>query len=183
MRNLLLRHVFYNIRNEGTVQRTWLREKGLGKKMRGGQNKILHSDQHEALIKYAADQAINEGKGATKQMMYNCAMWFHIKEKKSIPSRRWFQLWLWDTPELHTIKTKPIASHHVDIHTEKNLCDWFEKEYKPVLEFTGIRTGKRIHNMDEKRARIAVPAGEEVVVPIRIKEMYFYNNDIRDEEI
>jgi hypothetical protein len=105
-------------------------------------------------------------------MIYNCAMWFRIKEKKSIPSRRCFQLWLRDTPELHTIKTKPIASHRVNIHTEKNLCDWFEKEYKPVFEFTGIRTGKRIYNMDEKGARIAVPAGEEVVVPIGIKEMY-----------
>jgi hypothetical protein len=163
----------YNIKNEGTVQRTWLRErKGLGKKKRGGQNKILRPDQHQALIKYAADQATGGGKGATKQMMYNCAMWFRVEEKKSIPSWRWFQLWLRDTPELHTIKTKPIASHRVDMHTEKSLRDWFEKEYKPALEFTGIRTGKRIHNMDEKGARVAVPAGEEVVVPIGIKEMY-----------
>jgi hypothetical protein len=58
------------------------------------------------------------------------------------------------------------------MHTEKSLRDWFEKEYKPALKFTGIRTGKRIHNMDEKGARVAVPAGEEVVVPIGIKEMY-----------
>jgi hypothetical protein len=29
-----------------------------------------------------------------------------------------------------------------------------------------------MHNMDEKGAKICVPAGEEVVVPIRIKEMY-----------
>ena len=37
----------YNIKNKGTVQRTWLREKkGLGKKKRGGQNKILRLDQH-----------------------------------------------------------------------------------------------------------------------------------------
>jgi len=58
------------------------------------------------------------------------------------------------------------------MHTEKSLRDWFEKEYKPALQFTGIRTRKYIHNMDEKGARIACPSGEEVVVPIGIKEMY-----------
>lgn len=40
------------------------------------------------------------------------------------------------------------------------------------MEFTGIKTGRLIYNMDEKGARIAVPAGKEVIVPIGIKEMY-----------
>ena len=70
------------------------------------------------------------------------------------------------------IKTKPIASHCIDIHTEKDLHNWFENEYQPVLKYTGIRSGKYIHNMDEKGAQIACPAGEEVVVPVGIKEMY-----------
>jgi len=104
--------------------------------------------------------------------MYNCAMWLRVQEDKTFPTWRWFQLWLKNTPELHTIKTKPITSHQVDIHTEKSLCDWFEKEYRPVLEYTQIQTGKYIHNIDEKGARLACPAGEDVVVPIGIKEMY-----------
>jgi hypothetical protein len=70
------------------------------------------------------------------------------------------------------IKTKPIASHSVDMHTEKSIRHWFEKEYKPALEFTGIRTGETIRNMDEKGARVAVPAREGVVVLIGIKEVY-----------
>ena len=37
-------------------------------------------------------------------------------------------------------------------HTKKSLRNWLEKEYKLALEFMGIRTGKRIHNMDEKGA-------------------------------
>jgi hypothetical protein len=49
---------------------------------------------------------------------------------------------------------------------------WFETEYQPALEYTGIRSGKYIHNIDEKGCRIACPVGEEVVVPVRIKEMY-----------
>jgi hypothetical protein len=58
------------------------------------------------------------------------------------------------------------------MHTEKDLRDWFEKEYKPALEFTGIRHGRYIHHVDEKGCRIACPSGEEVVVPIGIKEVY-----------
>ena len=58
------------------------------------------------------------------------------------------------------------------MHTEQSLREWFESEYKPALEYTGIRTRKRIRNMDEKGARIACPTGEEVVVPVGIKEMY-----------
>ena len=161
---------FY-ITKEDSLRKAWLREKK-GKKNKGGQNKILSPDQHDAVIRYAVDQATNGGKGATKQMMYNCIMYLRVQENKSVPSWRWFQLWLQRTTELHVIKTKPIASHRVDIHTEKDLREWFETEYKPALEYTGIKSGKYIHNMDEKGCRIAVPAGEEVVVPIRIKEMY-----------
>ena len=162
----------YYIVKEDSVRKAWLRERTKKKTVKGGQNKILRPEQHQAMIQYAVDQAIDGGKGATKQMMYNCAMWLRVQEHKSIPSWRWFQLWLKNTPELHTIKTKPIASHCVDIHTEKDLRDWFMAEYKPAIEYTNIQTGKYIHNMDEKGARIACPAGEEVVVPIGIKEIY-----------
>ena len=163
----------YKIEKEDTVRQAWYRErKRKNGVAHGGHNKILRSDQHQALIKYAVDQATNGGKGATKQMMYNCAMWLRTQERKTVPTWKWFQGWLKDTPELHTIKTKPIASHRVDMHSEQSLRDWFEKEYRPALKFTGIKTGRLIHNMDEKGARIAVPAGEEVIVPIGIKEMY-----------
>ena len=39
------------------------------------------------------------------------------------------------------------------------------------MEFTGIKNRKYIYNMDKKGAWIAWPVGEEVVVPISIKEM------------
>ena len=84
----------------------------------GGHNKILRPEQHQALIQYAVDQATNGGKEATKQMLYNCAMWLRVQEKKSVLTWRWFQTWLKNTPELYTIKTKPISSHCVDIHTK-----------------------------------------------------------------
>ena len=165
------------ITNEQSVQQAWRREKKRNKRPTkaikgGGQNKILRPDQHQAIIQYAIDQATNGGKGATKQMMYNCAMYLRCQENKSLPTWRWFQKWLKTTLELHTIKTKPIASHRVDMHTEQDLREWFETEYRPALEYTGIRSGKYIHNIDEKGCRIACPTGEDIVVPIGIKEMY-----------
>src|SRR2546421_1573425 len=65
--------------------------KGPEPKKKGGQNKILRPDQHQAMIRYAVDQATNGGKGATKQMMYNCAMWLRTQEGKTAPTWRWFQ--------------------------------------------------------------------------------------------
>jgi hypothetical protein len=178
-----------NVENYQTLKKAWQRERkklealripkklwgqqGKQEKPRwGGQNKILRDDQHAALIQYAVSHAINGGKGATKQMMFNCAMHLRREEKKSPPSWRWFQEWLKGTPELHVIKTKPIASHRVDLHTEQALRRWFEDELLPVIEEHNIQYGWQIHNMDEKGARVCMPAGEQVVVPIGIKEMY-----------
>jgi hypothetical protein len=48
----------------------------------------------------------------------------------------------------------------------------FENEYKPALEFTSICYRDRIHNIDEKGARITCPTREEVIVLIGIKEIY-----------
>lgn len=82
------------------------------------------------------------------------------------------QCWLKNTLELHVIKTKPITSHRVDIHTEQEFKDWFETEYRLALKVTKIKYRKNIYNTDEKGARICMPAGEEVVVLIGITEMY-----------
>jgi hypothetical protein len=92
-------------------------------------------------------------------MLYNCAMWLCVQEKKSVPTSRWFQTWLKNTSKLHTIKTKPISSYRVDIHTKQDLRDLFKKEYKLELEFTGVRSGKYIYNIDKKGCCLACPTG------------------------
>jgi len=166
----------YHIENEKYLIQKWAREKKKDQRQEpvqhGGQNKILRDDQYAAMIRYSADQAMNGRKGATKQMMYSCAMWLRVQEGRSIPSWRWFQTWLKNTTELHTIKTKPIASHRVDIHTSSELRRWFENEYRPALKATKINKARYIHNMDEKGTRLACPTGQEIVVPVGIKEIY-----------
>jgi hypothetical protein len=114
------------IAKEDSVRQAWRREKKRNErqeKLTGGAglNKILSPDQHQALLRYAVDHATEGGMGATKQMMFSCAMWLRVQEGKPAPSWRWFQIWLKNTPELHTIKTKPIARHRVDMHTENDL--------------------------------------------------------------
>jgi hypothetical protein len=49
--------------------------------------------------------------------------------------------------------------------------EWFDK-YKATLVKYSIRKGKNIHNIDESGVRVGCPKGEEVIIPIEIKEMY-----------
>jgi hypothetical protein len=72
----------WKLDNPRTLAKRWRREKqrreriNKGEKIqRGGQNKILDIAQEKALLRYAAGHALNGGRGATKQMLYNCAMW------------------------------------------------------------------------------------------------------------
>ncbi|PMD18623.1 hypothetical protein NA56DRAFT_751299 [Hyaloscypha hepaticicola] len=129
-----------NVKNHDTVRKAWQRER---KKMR--MPKL-----------YAVSHAINGGNGATKQMMFNCAIWMRKEDGKTAPSWRWFIEWLKSILEFYTIKTKPIASHRVNLHTEQALHIWFETEYLPALEDCDIYRGDRIYNMDEKGARICI---------------------------
>jgi hypothetical protein len=63
-------------------------------------------------------------------------------------------------------------SYCVNIHTKQNLCDWFKKEYKLALEFIRVRSKKYIHNINKKGCCLACLTKKDVVIPIRIKEMY-----------
>ena len=71
-------------------------------------------------------------------MIYSAATYLCRQQGKEPPLKHWFQGWLNNTTELYTIKTKPISRHYIDMYTEKDLREWFEKEYWPVLEYTGI---------------------------------------------
>jgi hypothetical protein len=56
------------------------------------------------------------------------------------------------------------------MHSLADLKTWFESQYAYALRETGINllpiydAAKRIHNMDEKGARLACPGGQQVVV-------------------
>jgi hypothetical protein len=70
-----------NIKKEKSIIKAWQRERkrtNSDRPKHSGHNKILKPEQHNAIIRYAMDQATNGSKGATKQMMYNCAIWLRV---------------------------------------------------------------------------------------------------------
>jgi hypothetical protein len=64
------------------------------------------------------------------------------------------------------------VSYCVNIHTKKTFCDWFKKEYRPALEFIGVKHRKYIYNINKKGCWIACLTDKEVIVPVKIKEIY-----------
>jgi DDE superfamily endonuclease len=137
----------------------------------GGQNKVLSDTQSKAIEAYCYEQW-EMGMGATKKMVYAAICFLVVNEqRRKAPSWRWFQKWLKNTPTLHTIKTKPIARNRVETHTEKDIENWFER-YRYTLDKYKVQSARNIYNMDESGARVGCPTGEEVVVPIHIKELY-----------
>ena len=85
-----------------------------------------------------------------KKMIYYYACHLRREVVKESPSEYQFQIQLKNTPELHTIKTKPIPRHYTNIHTKKDLKDQIEKEYLLVLKYTRINSTEFIYNIDEK---------------------------------
>jgi hypothetical protein len=63
-------------------------------------------------------------------------------------------------------------SYYVNIHTKQDLRNWFEKEYKLALKFIRVRSRKYIHNINKKGCCFICSAGEDVIVPIKIKKIY-----------
>jgi hypothetical protein len=63
-------------------------------------------------------------------------------------------------------------SYCVNIHTKQDLRDWFKKEYKLILKFIRVRSRKYIYNINKKGCCLICSVREDVIVLIRIKEMY-----------
>jgi hypothetical protein len=57
------------------------------------------------------------------------------------------------------------------IYSENSFRNWFKTEYCFTLEIIYIKYKRFIYNMD-KKTRICMPTGEEIIILIRIKEIY-----------
>jgi hypothetical protein len=63
-------------------------------------------------------------------------------------------------------------SYYVNIHTKQDLCNWFKKEYKLAFEFIRVRSEKYIYNIDKNGCCLICSAEENVIVLVKIKEIY-----------
>lgn len=78
---------------------------------RGGRNRILSEEEDLAIIKFAEQCAArnNEGEGgeegarSTRQMVFDAIFAIRNGQGKKPPSRRWFQKWLQENPEMWKI--------------------------------------------------------------------------------
>jgi len=115
---------------------------------------------------------------ATQAIIFAAISHLRQAEQRDPLSQVWFQEWLKKTPSLHTIKTKPITRAGIMTHTEKNLKTFFVN-YQNALSKYNIDKAKYIYNMDEFGVRIGCPAGEVVIVPTEVKELYILSLENR----
>ena len=156
--------------NPITVRSNLQREQ-LPKVKHGGQNKMLSDTQVEAIYKYVEDSYLS-GYGATKAMVYaaiGCLKANQLPAKEP-PSWRWFQIFMKEHPDLfRTLKTKAIARVRVTAADVEEVKDWFNG-FRTWCKEHDIQPGD-VLNFDEAGFWVGVALGEEIVVPVYVKEV------------
>jgi hypothetical protein len=114
---------------------------------------------------------LNHGLLPTKGVLISAITRLRALENKPPPSASWFQKW-WKTQPLHKIKTKPIARVRITAQDKDEVSQWFVK-YREVVKKHEI-SRKDIWNFDETGFRIGCPKGEEIYVPLDVKEVSYY---------
>jgi hypothetical protein len=96
----------------------------------------------------------------------------HLRKLESLPppSESWFKKW-WKTQPIHKIKTKPIARDRISAQDTKEVKEWFKK-YREVVDKYHVQK-QDIFNFDETGFRVGCPRGEEIYVPLDVKEVRF----------
>jgi phage gp46-like protein len=137
---------------------------------RGGLNRILTSGQEQSINLFIQSD-LNHGLLPTKGVLISAITCLRALENKPPPSASWFQKW-WKTQPLHKIKTKPIARVRITAQDKDEVSQWFVK-YKEVVKKHEV-SRKDIWNFDETGFRIGCPKGEEIYVPLDVKEVSYY---------
>ena len=135
----------------------------------GGLNQILTTSQEQSLNQFIRNY-LDHGLLPTKGVILSAVTRLRALENKPPPSISWFRKW-WKTQPLHKIKTKPIARVRITAQDKDEVSQWFVK-YKEVVKKHEV-SRKDIWNFDET-FRIGCPKGEEIYVPLDVKEVSYY---------
>ena len=136
---------------------------------KGGENQILKEHEARALDGFIKSLLIH-GIPPTHHMAFNAIVSLRKAHKLKAPSRRWFRSW-WKRSNLHKIKTKPLPMIRFEAAEESDVIKWFDG-YKEVLRELKIRRRRNILNFDEAGFRIGCMKGQEIYVPMEIKQFY-----------
>jgi hypothetical protein len=133
----------------------------------GGLNRILTLGQERSLNEFIRSY-LNHNLQPTKGVLKAYIARLRALEKKPPPSESWFQKW-WKTQPLHKITTKPLAFDRINAQDICTVALWFE-EYRAILRKHNIQP-KDIWNFDETGFRIGCPKGEQIYVPLEVKQV------------
>jgi hypothetical protein len=136
----------------------------------GGSNRILTSNQEQSIHQFIQSY-LNHGLLPTKGALLSAITRLRALENKPPPSNSWFQKW-WKTQPLRKIKTKPIARVRITAQDKEEVSQWFGK-YREALKKHKITRGN-VWNFDETGFRVGCPKGEEIYVPLDVKEVSYY---------
>jgi hypothetical protein len=135
----------------------------------GGHNKILTSGQEESINQFIRSY-LDHNLLPTKGVILRAVTYLRRLENKPPPSTSWFKKW-WKTQPLHKIKTKPIARARVTAQDKQEVEEWFLRYIKALRDYK--ISAKDIWNFDETGFRIGCPKGEEIYVPLDVKEVSY----------
>jgi hypothetical protein len=135
----------------------------------GGSNRILTSNQEKSLNQFIRSY-LDHNLLPTKGVILSAISRLRALENKPPPSTSWFQKW-WKTQPLHKIKTKPIARTRITAQDKEEVCGWFRK-YREVVQQHKL-SRKDIWNFDETGFRVGCPKGQEIYVPLDVKEVSY----------
>ena len=144
---------------------------------RGSQNRVLTSNQEKCMNQFIRSY-LDHNLLPTKGIIMSAITHLHRLDNKPPASNSWFQKW-WKSQPLHKIKTKPIVHDRITAQDKGEVQRWFQ-EYREVIQKYNI-SRKDIWNFDETRFRVGCPKGQEIYVPLDIKEVsyYYYSTVIR----
>jgi hypothetical protein len=136
----------------------------------GGSNRILTPGQEQSINQFIQSY-LNHGLLPTKGVLISAITRLRALENKPPPSASWFQKWH-KTQPLHKIKTKPIARVRITAQDKEEVSQWFGKYRETVKKYRF--KPKDIWNFDETGFRVGCPKGEEIYVPLDVKEVSYY---------
>jgi hypothetical protein len=141
----------------------------------GGQNRILTPSQEQSINRFIQSY-LDHNQLPTKGVILGAITYLRRLESLPPPSNSWFKKW-WKTQPIHKIRTKPIARVRISAQDTKEVKEWFKK-YKEAVDKYQVQK-ENIFNFDETGFRVGCPRGEEIYVPLDVKEVriiYFISN-------
>ncbi len=142
---------------------------------KGGQNRILTPSQEQSLNRFIQSY-LNHSQLPTRGVVLGAITCLRKLDGKPRPSDSWFTKW-WKTQPIHKITTKPIARDRISAQDVKEVKEWFKKYKEAVKKYQVQR--QDIFNFDETGFRVGCPKGEEIFVPLDVKEvriLYLYKS-------